>query len=429
MIGSGVSGLTAAYLLSRSHEVTLFEKEPRFGGHAHTHDVSDEAPNAGRDAWREGSGSSATPVYQVDSGFIVHNDRTYPYLRRLFGELGVAIRPTEMSMSITCRDCGLEYAGGRGVGGVLAKPSRIADRRYAQLLWQVRRFHREALVFLRDTDDTDQTSYGDWLDAHAFTDYFVSHYAIPLVACVWSTGQATALEYPARYLMRFLHHHGMLSIGDSPQWYTVVGGSRSYVERLVARLADARAATPVTGLEHRADGIVVATNAGTHHYDAAVVATHADEALALWSNPTPDERRVLGALPTSANATVLHTDPSLLPAARRARASWNYLMDSCSAGESAPVVTYWMNRLQGHDSTRPHLVTLNARERIDPGSIIASMTYTHPVYTLESVRAQGELASLNTDRVAYAGAYHGWGFHEDGCRSGVAAAAHFGVGW
>ena len=414
VIGAGVSGLTAAYLLSRTHDVTLYEAEHRLGGHAHTHDV----PSA------DGS------RYAVDSGFIVHNDRTYPLLRRLFAELGVDARPTEMSMSIRCEDCGLEYAGGRGLRGILAQPRRLFDRRFVRMLLQVKRFHRRAAAFLEQTDDSDTTTYGEFLTSEGFSDHFVNHYAVPVVSCVWSSGQDTALLYPARYLFRFLDHHGMLKVTGSPQWYTVVGGSRAYVERIAAQLPAVRRGTPVTAVwRDRARVEVEDASGSVARFDKVVLATHPDQALSLLADPTEDEVQTLKSFTYTPNETVLHTDTRLLPEAREARASWNYLMTSCSTLGTAPVVTYWMNRLQGHTSPEQFLVTLNARERIAADSVIAVMDYEHPLYTPESVAAQSRLASLATDRTVYAGAWHGWGFHEDGCRSGVEAARHFGVGW
>ena len=414
VIGAGVSGLTAAYLLARTHDVTLFEAEHRLGGHAHTHDVVD----------------SRGSTHPVDSGFIVHNDRTYPLLRRLFSELGVDVRPTEMSMSIRCEECGLEYAGGRGLRGILAQPGRLADRSFVRMLLQVRRFHRRATSFLEHTDDTDTTTYGEFLRDQGFSEHFITHYAVPVVSCVWSSGQDTALLYPARYLFRFLEHHGMLSVTGSLQWYTVVGGSRSYVDRIAGKLPAVRAGTPVSAVWRTAEGVEVEGADGvTARFDRVVVATHADQALAVLADPTEDELAVLKTFAYTPNETVLHTDPSLLPRAEQARSSWNYLMESCSVLGGAPVVTYWMNRLQGHDSAEPYLVTLNARARIASGSVIAVMDYEHPLYTAECVAAQSRLASLATTTTVFAGAYHGWGFHEDGCRSGVEAARHFGVDW
>jgi predicted NAD/FAD-binding protein len=414
VVGAGVSGLTAAYLLERTHDVTLYEAEDRLGGHAHTHDVA------------SGDGNR----YAVDSGFIVHNDRTYPLLRRLFAELGVQARPTEMSMSIRCEDCGLEYAGGRGLKGILAQPDRLFDRRFLGMLIQVKKFHRRAAAFLERTDDTDTTTYGEFLEAEGFDAHFVNHYAVPVVSCVWSSGQDTALLYPARYLFRFLDHHGMLRVTGSPQWYTVVGGSRTYVDRIAERLPSVRRGSAVTAVWRGPDGVDVEDVTGaSERFDKVVLATHPDQALSLLADPTEDEVQTLKAFTYTPNETVLHTDTALLPRAAQARASWNYLMTSCSTPGTAPVVTYWMNRLQGHRSPEQYLVTLNAREQIAAASVIAVMDYEHPLYTPESVAAQSRVASLATDRTVYAGAYHGWGFHEDGCRSGVEAARHFGVEW
>jgi uncharacterized protein len=415
VIGSGVSGLTAAYLLRRTHDVTLFESDNRLGGHAHTHDVT----------------ASDGSEHAVDSGFIVHNDRTYPWLRKLFAELGVEVRPTEMSMSVRCEGCGLEYAGGRGLRGLLAQPRRLLDPRFLRMLLQVKRFHRRASAFLEATDDGDTTTYGEFLEREGFGEHFIAHYAVPVVSCVWSSGREVALLYPARYLFRFLDHHGMLQVTGSPQWYTVVGGSRTYVELLAARLPDVRRSAGVTDVTRQPDNVVITYGAHSRaaRFDRVVIATHADQALGLLTDPSDQEAATLKAFGYSSNETVLHTDSSLLPEATEAQASWNYRMSSCTATDQPTVVTYWMNRLQGQRSPQDYLVTLNARERIDQGAVLAVMDYEHPIYTPESVAAQANLGDLATDRTVYAGAYHGWGFHEDGCRSGVEAARHFGVIW
>ena len=414
VIGSGVSGLTAAYLLRRTHDVTLFEADDRLGGHAHTHDLT----------------ASDGSMHAVDSGFIVHNDRTYPWLRKLFAELEVEVRPTEMSMSVGCKGCGLEYAGGRGLQGLLAQPRRLLDPKFLRMLLQVRRFHRRATAHLRTTDDSDLTTYGEFLEREGFSEHFVAHYAVPVVACVWSSGREIALLYPARYLFRFLEHHGMLRVTGSPQWYTVAGGSRTYVERLAKMLPDVRRSSPVTDVTRRPEGVEIRDASGeVTRFDRVVIATHADQALGLLTDPSDAEVQTLKAFGYSHNETVLHTDSSLLPEATQARASWNYRMSSCSSSDEPTVVTYWMNRLQGHHSPQEYMVTLNARERIDPDEVLAVMDYEHPIFTPESVAAQSRLVTLATDRTVYAGAYHGWGFHEDGCRSGVEAARHFGVTW
>lgn len=418
VVGAGVSGLTASYLLASSHEVTLFEADSRLGGHAHTHEVPTRA-------------STRTAV---DSGFIVLNDRTYPMLRRLFTELGVDTRPTEMSMSITCAGCGLGYAGGRGARGIFAQPRRILDPRFWRLLLQIRRFQRRAtaLLALAEGDaspgsEAHGLTYGDFLQQEGFDDHFVAHYALPVVSCVWSMGHDEALGYPAAYLFAFLRHHGFLALRDAPTWHTVVGGSRSYVEAVAQRLDDVRRGSAVTAVARTADGVLV-TSRGPHGesieaFDQVVLATHADHALALLTDATDHERRVLDTFGYSTNRTYLHRDESQLPQAG-VRASWNYRLDACDHRVDRTRVSYWMNRLQGHDEQDPLVVTLNPVE--PPSDVIAEMSYEHPIYTRSSVAAQGELARLNDGRTAFAGAYHGWGFHEDGCASGVRAAVSLG---
>ncbi|MBA2639427.1 MAG: FAD-dependent oxidoreductase [Nocardioidaceae bacterium] len=412
VVGSGVSGLTAAWLLRHTHDVTVLEVDDRLGGHAHSHDVT---ATDGR-------------TYSVDSGFIVHNDRTYPLLRRLFAALGVQTRPTEMSMSIRCDGCGLEYAGGRGAAGIVAQPRRLADPRFVRLLSQVRRFQRQAKQFLASTPERDETTYRDFLAAGGFGTYFQQHYAVPIVSCVWSSGTGTALDYPARYLFAFLDQHGFLTLRDAPQWRTVVGGSQAYVRALAEQIGDVRTGVGARMVTRKPDGVQVLDSSDRLHVvDQVVLATHADDALALLTDATDDERRVLGAFGYSANTAVLHTDASVLPRAPRARASWNYRLEGCGEHPGSPRVSYWMNRLQGHeDAADTFMVSLND-DRPDPATVIAQMTYTHPRYTLASVAAQRELAGLTTTSTAFAGAHHGWGFHEDGCRSGVDAARRLGA--
>ena len=409
-----MSGLTAAYVLRQTDDVTVFEADDRIGGHAHTHTVAD---------------TDAT--HRVDSGFIVHNDRTYPLLRRLFAELDVEVHPTEMSMSIHCDGCGLEYAGGRGGKGVFAQKRRAADPRYLAMLLSVKKYGRLAQKLLESEECADDPqTYGDFLRIHGFSEFFISHYAVPVVSCVWSSGHESALSYPARYLFEFLKHHGFLSVKGSPQWFTVVGGSGTYIDKVTAAIGDVRASSAITAITRKPDSIELIDAAGElHQADAVVIATHADDALALLTDPTDDERRVLGAFTYSRNETLLHRDDSQLPNAPAARSAWNYRMDDCAQRSDRTAVTYWMNRLQGIDSAEPFLVTLNASERIDPARVVARMDYTHPIYTPESVAAQREVKGLFTDRTVFAGAYHGWGFHEDGCRSGVDAALALGTQW
>ncbi|HET9171585.1 MAG TPA: FAD-dependent oxidoreductase [Actinospica sp.] len=421
VVGSGVAGLTAAYLLQRSYDVLLFEADDRLGGHAHTHDLAD--PRAG--------------ALAVDSGFIVHNARTYPNLLRLFGELGVATQDSDMSMSVRCLACGLEYAGAKGLQGVFARPRNVRDLRFLRMLGEIKRFHRHARRLLAAPADPEPLSgdtLGAFLDQGGYSRYFADHFLVPLVSAVWSTGPELVLRYPARYLFEFLDHHGMLSVTGSPRWRTVVGGSRSYVERAVKGLSAVNVSTPVRAVQRGASGVTLWDEAGSRHeVEHVVLATHPDQALRMLADPTPAEQAVLGAIGYARNETVLHTDDSLLPRRSAARSCWNYLVPHCGSevGPSTEraVVTYHMNRLQRFDAELDYLVTLNATEAIDEERVLARMVYEHPVYTPESVAAQARLPELTTGLTAYAGAYHGWGFHEDGCASGVTAAAAFGVRW
>ncbi len=425
VVGSGVSGLTAAHRLQRTHDVTLFETDGRLGGHAHTHDV-------------------ATPddrVVPIDTGFIVHNERTYPNLLKLFAELGVTTQPTEMSMSIACEGCGLEFAGARGLPGVFAQKRQLANPAYLRMLVEVKKFHRRANRLLElagphhqrgtgGTSEFDGLTLGAFLALGGYSDYFIRHFMVPVVSCVWSSGTGSSLQYPAVYLFRFLQNHGMLSVQGSPEWRTVTGGSRAYVEKAAKGLTAVQTGAGIRALTRHADGVELVDADGQRHAaDVVVVATHPDQALALLADPTDAEQATLGAFEYSRNETLLHTDSTILPVAEQARASWNYRMTSCAQDVDAVQVTYWMNKLHAIDEPLDYLVTLNATDRIDPATVLRRMVYDHPTYTPESVSAQRRLPALNTGRTAFAGAYHGWGFHEDGCASGVRAAQSLGSGW
>ncbi|MFJ5228644.1 NAD(P)/FAD-dependent oxidoreductase [Kitasatospora sp. NPDC088391] len=411
VVGAGVAGLTAAHELVRAGvRVDLFEADGRLGGHAHTQ--------------RTVAGDGR--ALDLDTGFLVHNTRTYPELTRLFDELGVRTRDSDMSMSVSCEGCGLEYAGSRGPSGLLAAPGNLVRGRYLRMLGEVPRFHRLARRLLADPGQGDP-SLRDFLAGHGFSRYFVHHFMTPVVAAVWSCAPDMAGDYPARYLFAFLSNHGMLSVTGSPTWRTVVGGSRTYVDRIAERITAVHRAAPVRAVHRHEDAVDVVTEDGRHtRVDAVVVATHADQALRLLADPTEDERQVLGAFGYSRNPTVLHRDPSVLPRAAWARGSWNYRMPGCAAASDKVRVSYHLNRLLGLGGAEDYLVTLNEdRHRPVPAELVVSRTvYEHPVYTAASVAAQRRLPELAGPRTAFAGAYHGWGFHEDGCRAGLAAARH-----
>jgi predicted NAD/FAD-binding protein len=416
VVGSGVAGLVAAHVLSARNQVTLYEADGRLGGHAHTHFID------------RGDGE----VVGIDTAFLVHNDRTYPTLCRLFAELGIETHDTDMSMSV--RDdrvgaTGLEYAGAQGIGGLFPSWANLARPRYLRMLAEVKRFHREATRLLdseSDSADAEET-LGSFVGRHAFSPYFIEHFMTPLVAAVWSCAPGDAMRYPARYLFVFLQHHGMLSVFGSPTWRTVVGGSVTYVEAIAQRIHEVSLGMPVQSVKRVADGVQISVgDAAPRLFDAAVVATHPDQALRMLAEPTAAQRSVLGAIRYSTNHTQLHTDESVLPRRPRARASWNYL---ATADANNVVVTYDITRLMGLSGPKRFLVTLGGRERVDPATVIAEMTYEHPLYTPESVAAQALLPTIDDDRLTFAGAYHGWGFHEDGAASGLRAAERLGARW
>ncbi|MGU3431459.1 NAD(P)/FAD-dependent oxidoreductase [Actinomycetes bacterium M1A6_2h] len=414
VIGSGVAGLTAAWVMSKSADVTLFEADRRLGGHADTHVVD-----------------TAGGPLPVDTGFIVHNDRTYPTLQRLFRELDVATQESDMSMSIHCDGCGLEYSGGQGVSGLFPSVGTALRPKYLTMLREITRFHRQARELLASPDTDDSVTVDDFVAMGEYSPYFTAHFMTPLVSAVWSCNPVVALAYPARYLFTFLEHHGMLGVTGSPTWRTVTGGSVEYVSRVAAAIARIELGTPVRSVRRNADSVDITTPSGSsERFDAAVVATHPRHALDMLVEPTSAEHTVLGTMAYSANRAQLHTDVSVLPTLRRARASWNYSMPACDAKPDNVLVSYDMTRLQRlPNSGVRYLVTLGGAESVDPASVIDEMDYEHPQYTPESIAAQKRLPELDSDTLAFAGAYHGWGFHEDGALSGLRAAERIGGMW
>jgi len=421
VIGSGVAGLTSAYVISSSAAVTLFEADDRLGGHADTHVVP----------------TAHGPV-AVDTGFIVHNEKTYPTLVRLFAELGVTTQASDMSMSVRSdgahRGHGLEWAGALGWQGLFPTWRNVLRPAYLRMLAEIPRFHRRAHRLLEATDDSvdDGQTLAAFLEEGRFSAYFRRHFMAPLVAAVWSCDPAIALEYPARYLFTFLRHHGMLAVFGSPEWRTVTGGSRQYVDR-VAEVLRRRGAslvldTKVTSVLETEHGVEVTDGNGTvHTFDAVVVATHPDQALGMLAEPTALQGEVLAAMPYSQNVAQLHTDTSLLPRRRRAWASWNHLE---RPDTDDVTVTYDLTRLMRlpAEDTR-YLVTLGAPDLVDPATVIATRHYAHPIYNPGSLAAQRQLPRIDSGRLVFAGAWHGWGFHEDGARSGAAAAGRLGFDW
>ncbi len=417
IVGSGVAGLTAAHVIAKSAEVTLFEADLRLGGHADTHHVVD---THGRE-------------FDIDTGFIVHNERTYPTLLRLFAELGVKTQPSEMSMSVKDLGTRLEYAGALGPAGLFPTWRNLARPAYLRMLVEIPRFHRAARAVIstssiREGNSTTDETLGEFLERGHYSAYFIRHFMEPLVAAVWSCDPDTARAYPARYLFTFLDNHGTLSISGSPEWRTVVGGSRTYVDRVAAGLQEIRLGTKVTSVLEAHDGVVVCDGNGRETtYDAVVIATHPHQALAMLAQPTAAQQELLSAINYSRNTAQLHTDESVLPTAQKARASWNFLRRREASGEVT--VTYDLTRLKRLATDDRYLVTLGGVDLVDPALVIDTMEYEHPIYTPTSVAAQARLPECDTERIVFAGAYHGWGFHEDGARSGLVAAERLGFEW
>jgi predicted NAD/FAD-binding protein len=403
IVGSGVSGLVAAHELhAAGAEITLFEAEPRLGGHAHT--VTVEAPDGD---WR------------VDTGFIVLNDRNYPNFERLLDELRVPTQPAPMTFSVSDGAGDFEWAA--TPRGLFAKPGHLVDRRFHRMLADLRRFFREARELI-GAEGAESLSLREFCRERGYSDHFVERLIVPQVSAVWSADPAQLWEFPARFLAEFLDNHGALQLLGRPHWRSVGGGSRTYVEAISAPFADrVRTGSPVRRVERSPLGVTIRWDGGSQRFDEAVLAVHSDRALAMLADPTPAEREVLSAIPYQANEVVLHTDTSLMPRRPRAWASWNYHLRPGRPGRTT--ITYDMNRLQRLPSRTRFLVSLNMTDEIDPARIIETYSYDHPVYTPEGIAAQARWAEVSgAQRVHYCGAYWGWGFHEDGVRSGLQAA-------
>jgi predicted NAD/FAD-binding protein len=405
IVGGGVSGLVAAHLLHRTHDVTVFEAHDRVGGHVCTIDVT--APDGARHA--------------VDVGFIVYNEQTYPLFTELLRRLGVESQPSDMSFGVRSDRSGVEY-GSRSLGALLAQPSNLVRPRFVSMVRDILRFHREAGPAVRN--GAAELTLGEYVRKGRFSSAFADDFLVPMGSALWSAPRAHVLDMPAAFFVRFFENHGMLAMNGQPEWRVVKGGSTRYVEALVAPFADRiRLSAPVLRVERRHAHVVV----DGETFDHVVFACHPDEALAMLADPTRAEREVLGALPFQDNEVVLHTDTSVLPRSRRAWASWNYHVRGSE--EAAATLTYDMNALQTLDASVTYCVTLNATETIAPASVLHRTRFSHPIYTRAGMRARERHDEISgVDRTHYCGAYWGFGFHEDGVRSAYTVAKRFGVG-
>jgi uncharacterized protein len=414
VIGTGISGLATAWLLHPHHEVHVFERDDRVGGHTNTVTVPGHA-------------------VAVDTGFIVYNEPTYPMLTTLFDALGVATAPSDMSWSLRCDTCDLEYAG--NARGLLAQPRNLADPRYLRFVGDILRFNRLGRR-LADGPRLAEVPIGRFLELTDFSHEFAHHYLLPMAAAIWSTGTGPVREFPLGTLVTFFANHGLLGVTGHHPWRTVVGGASSYIPKLTTGYRDRiHRGDGVVAVSRDSDGVTVRTASGAvDRFDRVVIAAHADEALGMLTDPSPREKELLGAWDYSVNDAWLHTDREILPTRRAAWASWNYRLADCRTPDPAVSLSYWMNRLQPHvaaaDPATDYVVTLNPATPPTPDTVLRRMTYTHPVYTPETVAAQAHLGDIQgVNRTFYAGAYHRYGFHEDGLVSALRVAARFGIRW
>ncbi len=410
VIGSGISGASAAWLLRDQADVTLLESGPRFGGHTHTYHIDGEKPVA------------------VDTGFMVFNRQNYPLLGALFDHLGVSSYPTDMSFSASFEQGRMEYAG-TDLNTLFGQRKNLVNTRFWGMLFNVVRFNRLAQQALSQRLPAALT-LGEFLDRNGFNETFRTHYLYPMAAAIWSCPRNQIAQFPTVSFLRFFANHGLIRLADRPQWLTVEGGSSTYMDRLIGDLGTrARCNAPVAQVKRTADGVYLIDADGTHQaFDEVVFACHSDQALRLLADPSPSERHLLGAIPYQANRVLLHRDPALMPRERRVWSSWNYLSRSADEGAQGVSVTYWMNSLQRLATSQDYFVSLNPLVEPRDGSLVAEFEYEHPVFTTEALEAQRQLARIQgRSHTWYAGAWTGYGFHEDGMRSGVEVAQALGA--
>ncbi|MFD2228774.1 NAD(P)/FAD-dependent oxidoreductase [Alkalimarinus sediminis] len=411
IIGSGIAGLTAGYLLSKQHNVTLFEANDYLGGHTHTRNVE-----------------LGGKTYPVNTGFIVFNDWTYPNFIELMAQLGVKSEASDMSFSVRCENTGLEY-NGTSLNSLFAQRLNIVNPKFIRMVYDIVRFNKQTVAALEDEAVSDEQTLGEFVKENGYSDAFVNYYIIPMGAAIWSASVDVMMEFPLKFFLRFFNNHGMLSVDDRPQWRVISGGSRSYIEPITRPYKDnIKLNTAIVAVSRDDNGVELTTQTGEKYYfDQVVFACHSDQALRMLEEPTEKENEILGALPYQMNQVVLHTDERLMPKKKLAWAAWNYHIPQ--RANDCAMVTYNMNKLQNFDDApETLLVTLNRSQEIDPAKVIDSYQYSHPVFTLDGVKAQGRHSEISGhNRTHYCGAYWFNGFHEDGVNSGLRVAEAFGI--
>lgn len=406
IIGAGIAGNTIAWHLNKKHDITVFEADAHVGGHTHTHQV--EA--FGRE-------------YNIDTGFIVYNDWTYPNFIKMLDTLGVETQSSSMSFSVSDEVSGFEY-NGTSLNSLFAQRSNLFRPKFLWMIRDILRFNKEAPLLLEDSNQ--DMSFGEYLKKHAYSQSFIRNYIVPMGSAIWSADPNQMFQFPAKFFIRFFHNHGMLSVSNRPEWRVIKGGSQAYVSKLTAEFKDRiQLSSPIEKVSRTENGVLVKPKgAEAQKFDWVFFACHSDQALNMLTDASQDEKTILGALPYQKNTIVLHTDAKLMPKRRLAWAAWNYHLTAKPLGLAA--VTYNMNILQSLDSPEPFLVTLNHTANIDPTKIIKTLNYTHPVFSSEGIDAQSKHAIISgVNKTAYAGAYWRNGFHEDGVASALAALQHF----
>ena len=406
IIGAGIAGNTIAWHLNKKHDITVFEADAHVGGHTHTHQV--EA--FGRE-------------YNIDTGFIVYNDWTYPNFIKMLDTLGVETQSSSMSFSVSDEVSGFEY-NGTSLNSLFAQRSNLFRPKFLWMIRDILRFNKEAPLLLEDSNQ--DMSFGEYLKKHAYSQSFIRNYIVPMGSAIWSADPNQMFQFPAKFFIRFFHNHGMLSVSNRPEWRVIKGGSQAYVSKLTAEFKDRiQLSSPIEKVSRTENGVLVKPKgADAQKFDWVFFACHSDQALNMLTDASQDEKTILGALPYQKNTIVLHTDAKLMPKRRLAWAAWNYHLTAKPLGLAA--VTYNMNILQSLDSPEPFLVTLNHTANIDPTKIIKTLNYTHPVFSSEGIDAQSKHAIISgVNKTAYAGAYWRNGFHEDGVASALAALQHF----